>query len=126
MGIAKYMAKEIAKEVGNKSREFFEFVLPPVDMYVEADSLVVVIDLPGFDKKDVKLNLHKNILSIAAEKHEVQKEKTIYRQRPTYIDKKIMLPAAIKNEEVSSAKFSQGVLTVRIPIEQKGKEISIE
>jgi len=26
------MAKEVMREIGNKSREFYEFVLPPVDM----------------------------------------------------------------------------------------------
>lgn len=126
MGIVRRMAKEITKEVGNKSREFYEFVLPPIDMYVEGDTLVVVIDLPGFDKKDVKLSLHRNLLSVRAERHEPQKENTIYRQRPDSIDKKILLPASIRDEDVSSAKFSQGVLTVRIPIIQKGKQITIE
>ncbi len=75
MGIIRYMAKEMMREIGNKSREFYEFVLPPVDMYLEDNQLVVVIDLPGFDKKDIKLTLHKNILSVKAEKHEYPKRK---------------------------------------------------
>lgn len=120
------MAKEMIKEIGNKSREFYEFVLPPVDMYLEDDQLVVVIDLPGFDKKDIKLTMHKNILSIFAEKHESQKENIVCKQRPNMVDKKILLPAHIKEDVISSAKFVQGVLTVRIPISQKGKQISIE
>lgn len=122
------MAKEMMKEIGNKSREFYEFVLPPIDMYLEDNYLVVVIDLPGFDKKDVKLTLHRNILSIRAEKHELQKENIVCKQRPSMVDKKILLPAHIKEGEdaISSAKFAQGVLTIRIPISQKGKQISIE
>lgn len=122
------MAKEMMKEMGNKSREFYEFVLPPIDMYLEGDQLVVVIDLPGFDKKDINLTLHKNILSVKAEKHEPQKENMVCRQRPDMVDKKILLPAHIKEGEdaISSAKFAQGVLTIRIPISQKGKQISIE
>jgi HSP20 family molecular chaperone IbpA len=122
------MAKELMREIGNKSREFYEFVLPPVDMYLEDNQLVVVIDLPGFDKKDIKLTLHKNILSVKAEKHEPQKENIVCKQRPSIVDKKILLPAHIKEEEdtINSAKFAQGVLTIRIPISQKGKQISIE
>lgn len=126
MGIVRYMAKEVAKEIGNKSREFYEFVLPPVDMYIEGDMLVVVIDLPGFEKKDVKLTLHRNVLSVSAEKHELQKENTVCRQRPNIIDKKILLPARTRDEDVNSAKFVQGVLTVKIPIVPRGKKISIE
>jgi len=127
MGIVRYMAKEMMKEIGNKSREFYEFVLPPVDMYLEDNQLVVVIDLPGFDKKDIKLTLHKNILSVNAEKHESQRENMVCKQRPSMVDKKILLPAHIKEEDaISSAKFAQGVLTIRIPVSQKGKQISIE
>lgn len=128
MGIIRYMAKEMTKEIGNKSREFYEFVLPPVDMYLDEDSLIVVVDLPGFDKKDIKLTLHKNILSISAEKHDSQKDNAIYRQRPNMIDKKILLPIKVEEgkEGVSSAKFAQGVLTVKIPASHQGKQISIE
>ena len=127
MGIVRHMAKEMIKEIGNKSREFYEFVLPPVDMYLDDDSLTVVIDLPGFEKKDIKLTLHRNILSINAEKHELQKDGAVCKQRPNVLDKKILLPVHVKDEDdVSSAKFAQGVLTVKIPIAQRGKQISIE
>lgn len=128
MGIVRYMVKEMIKEIGNKSREFYEFVLPPIDMYVDSDFLVVVIDLPGFEKKDIKLTLHRNILSIKAEKQEQQKGDVVCKQRPNIIDKKILLPIHVKEGEdaVSSAKFAQGVLTVKIPMAQKGKQIAIE
>jgi len=42
MGLAYYMVKEIMKEIGNKSREFFEFVLPPIDIQIQNDNLVVL------------------------------------------------------------------------------------
>lgn len=126
MGVVKNMAKELAKEIGNKSREFYEFVLPPVDMILEDNSLIIVIDLPGFEKKDIKLSIHKNILSIIAQKPESKTEGTIYKQRPNIIDKKILLPVHVEGEAVSSAKFSQGVLTVKVPYTKKDKPISIE
>ena len=54
MGFANYMAKEMMKEIGTKSREFFEFVLPPVEMHVDDSNLIVIIDIPGFEKKDIE------------------------------------------------------------------------
>ncbi|HWP78744.1 MAG TPA: archaeal heat shock protein Hsp14 [Candidatus Nitrosotenuis sp.] len=128
MGIVRHLAKEMVKEMGNKSREFYEFVLPPVDMYVEGDSLTVIVDMPGFEKKDIKLTLYRNVLSIKAQKQEQQKGDIVCRQRPNMIDKKILLPVHVKEgeESVSSAKFVQGVLTIKIPIMQRGKQISIE
>lgn len=125
MGIVKNMAKEIAKEIGNKSREFYEFVLPPVDMHLDDDSLVVQIDMPGFDKKDIKLSIHKNILSINAQKPE-SKIEMIVNQRPNVIDKKIILPIYPKDESLGSAKLANGVLTIKIPYDKKEKQISID
>ena len=123
------MAKEVMKEIGNKSREFYEFVLPPVDMNLENNILVVSIDIPGFNKNDIKLTIHGNVLSINAEKkqNELQKE-IICNQRPNMIDKKIRLPMRIKpgEEKVESAKYVDGVLTIKIPVDSTGKTISIE
>lgn len=128
MGLVKSMAKEMIKEIGNKSREFYEFVLPPVDMYLDNERLTLLIDLPGFIKKDIKLSLDGNILSIQAHK-EISDEKNqniICNQRPNIIDKKIRLPIDLREEQVSSAKYEHGVLTVTIPVKKHGKDISIE
>ena len=117
------------KEIGNKSREFYEFVLPPVDMYLDNDKLRLVVDLPGFTKKDIKLSIDGNILSINASK-EILDEKNqnmICNQRPNVIDKKIRLPVELKDEEgLSSAKYENGVLTVTILVKKHGEDIPIE
>jgi len=130
MGLVKSMAKEMMKEIGNKSREFYEFVLPPVDMYLENDKLTLLIDIPGFDKKDIKISLDGNILSIQAckESNDDKEHNIICNQRPNIIDKKIRLPVDVndENDASSSAKYSQGVLTISIPIQKHGKDIKID
>ena len=130
MGFARHMAKEVIREIGNKSREFYEFVLPPVDMHLENNTLVLTIDIPGFKKEDIKLTIHGNILSIKAEKKVgiIKKDEIICNQRPNIIDKKIRLPLKIKEgeEKVSSAKYVDGVLIIQIPTITIGKPISIE
>lgn len=90
MGLVKSMAKEMIKEIGNKSREFYEFVLPPIDMHLDDDKLTLLVDIPGFMKKDIKLSLNGNILSIQACK-EISEDKhnMICNQRPNIIDKKL-------------------------------------
>ncbi len=124
------LVKEVIKEIGNKSREFYEFVLPPVDMYLNDDNLKVVIDIPGFSKKDIDLTLCGDILSIKAQKEidEKETESLITNQRPNLIDKKIRLPIDIKEgqEKIDSAKYENGILTLIIPVTKKGKNISIE
>ena len=124
------LVKEVMKEIGNKSREFYEFVLPPIDMYLNEDSLKVVIDIPGFSKKDIELTLCGDILSIKAQKtiNEKESESLISNQRPNVIDKKIRLPIDVKQgeEKIKSAKYENGILTLIIPVTKKGKNISIE
>jgi len=124
------LVKEVIKEIGNKSREFYEFVLPPIDMYLNEKNLKIVIDIPGFTKDDIKLTLCGDILSIKAQKTTDEKklESLISNQRPNVIDKKIRLPVDIKQgeEKIESAKYENGILTLIIPIIKKGKDISIE
>ena len=128
MGLVKYVAKEFFKEVDDKSREFFEFVLPPIDLHEENDNLVVTVDIPGFDKNDIKVSMNGNVLSINAEKKDIKNGRTIMKQRPRVIDKKMRLPITVKEgeEKVNSAKYSDGVLIIEIPITKKGKEISLD
>ena len=124
------LVKEVIKEIGNKSREFYEFVLPPIDMYLTDDNLKVVIDVPGFTKKQIELTLCGDILSIKAEKEIEKKESDslISNQRPDVIDKKVKLPIDINQgeEKIESAKYVDGVLTLIIPVIKKGKNISID
>ena len=124
------LVKEVIKEIGNKSREFYEFVLPPMDMYLNDENLKIVIDIPGFTKKDIELSLCGDILSINAKKiiDEKESESLISNQRPNVIDKKIRLPIEIKQgeEKIESAKYENGILTLIIPVTKKGQNISIE
>ena len=123
------LVNEVIKEIGNKSREFYEFVLPPVDMHLNDDNLKVIIDIPGFEKKDIELTLCGDILSIKAQKIIDEKDESlILNQRPNLIDKKVRLPIEIKQgeEKIESAKYENGVLTLVIPVSKKGKNISIE
>ena len=69
-----------------------------------------------------------NVLSINAEKKDNKNGRSIMKQRPRVIDKKMRLPITVKEgeEKVNSAKYADGVLTIEIPITKKGKEISLD
>lgn len=121
MGFGQYMAKELMRELGNKSREFYEFVMPALDMYEDGSDLVILIDLPGFSKQDISLRILDNVLTISAkrQKDEYTNIGTIYtRQRPLYINKKVPLPIRVTEEDqvLGSATYVEGVVTLRIPI----------
>jgi HSP20 family molecular chaperone IbpA len=119
MGIGRYMAKELTRELDNRSKEFYEFVMPAIDMVEEGSDLVVTIDLPGFAKKDINLRINGNVLSINAKRGPEEALGTVhYRHRPAEIDKKILLPLSVKEEDkiVGKATYENGVVTLKIPI----------
>jgi HSP20 family protein len=115
------MVWEITKELGEISRRFYELVNPAIDMSEEDNDLVVRVDLPGFTKNNINLRIIEgDILSIQA-KREPEEEHigvTYYKNRPIRVDKKIVLPISVKDSEkvVGTAKYADGVLTLRIPI----------
>jgi len=119
MGFAEYMAKEFVKELGNRSKEFYEFIMPAIDMFEDGNELVVAVDLPGFAKKDIKLRIIGNVLSINAKREPEENFGTVYyRQRPNYVDKKVPLPFSVSDDEkvIGTAKYIEGVINLKIPI----------
>ncbi|HEX7274345.1 MAG TPA: archaeal heat shock protein Hsp14 [Nitrososphaeraceae archaeon] len=119
MGVSRYVAKEIMKEIGNRSREFYEFVLPPVDIYEDGTELVIIVDIPGFQKKDIHVNIAKDILTLRAKRViEMESHTMHFSQRPMKIEKKIPLPYSIPEDDnaKSKADYANGVLKIRIPI----------
>jgi len=121
MGLGQYMAKEFMRELGNRSKEFYEFIMPAIDMIEDGNDLMVIIDLPGFAKKDIRLRIVGNLLSINAKREPEENTGTVYyRQRPTLIEKKIILPISVNEDDdekvVGTAKYVDGVVTLRVPI----------
>ena len=115
------MAKEFMKELGNRSKEFYEFIMPAIDMVEDGNDLMIIIDLPGFAKKDIKLRIVGNLLSINARRELEENMGTVYyRQRPSVIEKKIILPISVSDDDdakiVGTAKYVDGVVTLRMPI----------
>lgn len=113
------MVRGLAKELDNKSRDFYEFVMPAIDMVEEGSDLVVTIDLPGFAKKDINLRITGNVLSISAKREQGEALGTVYyRHRPVKIEKKVWLPISVKDEDkiVGKATYENGVVTLKVPI----------
>jgi HSP20 family molecular chaperone IbpA len=130
MNLIDYAAKELSRELSRRSRDFYELVMPPVDMYEDSTGLVVKIDLPGFARDEISINIDEDVLSIHARKRDVDREKeerlgaVLYQQRPLQINRRILLPTSYsmkKDEKITGvASYSEGVVTVRIPTTRVG------
>lgn len=114
-----------AGEAGDTPREFYEFVLPPVDIHEDQGGLTVTADVPGFAMEDISVRVSGDLLTIRAERRGgdagTKGGRAVSLQRPRRLDKTVRLPArtggpaATAGGEACTATCAGGVLTVRIP-----------
>ena len=112
---------ELAEELRKRLRGFFEFIMPAIDMVERGNELIIWIDLPGFAKEGINLNIIEDILTVNAKRKDEQEqqcETQYYKQRPLQINRKVALPFSTKDGEtiVGTAKYEDGVIILRIPI----------
>ncbi len=105
--------------------------LPPVDLSETADKVIVKVEVPGIDPKEIDISIQDNTLLIKGEKKEEKEEKgkNYYRMERRYgnFSRSIALPASIDANKVS-AECKNGVLeiTLQKKEEVKPKQISVK
>ena len=103
---------------------------PVVDIMEDADKFSLSFDLPGVDKKDVKMKFSENTLTISGERRSVEetKDATCHRVERVYgkFYRSFTFPSLVNADKISAA-YRDGVLTVTVPKaeESKPKQISI-
>ena len=78
----RFYANEAMKSINDKAKEVLSFLYPAVTISEDAGELVIEADLPGFDKKDVKVRLDRNALVIQGSRKMDQKGTILMNQRP--------------------------------------------
>jgi HSP20 family protein len=125
--LLQHLSKEFMREIGEKSRNVFELMLPAVDMFEDASDLVIVLDMPGFEKEKIKTRLSGGAALIVTAKRDPPEHDGVsyWEQRPLSIHKRIPLPIKVESEDEeaagATARYENGVLTVRLPIKGMGK-----
>jgi HSP20 family protein len=91
---------------------------PSMDISETKDSLVVKLEVPGMDQKDIRISLQENLLTITGEKKQEKEEKDerYHRVERSYgaFTRGVRLPVAVDGSKVS-ATFKNGLLTVTLP-----------
>jgi HSP20 family molecular chaperone IbpA len=122
--LVSYMSRELMREIGAKSRDIYEFISPPVDVFEDGSELVVVADLPGVQKADISVRLTEDTLTISAKREPAEHMGPIHwQQRPVRFHKRVPLPVQVQvSEEVEAqGTFENGVLTLRLPLTGVGR-----
>ena len=102
---------------------------PAVDIFETKDNLVLRAELPGVDKKDVKINVENNILSISGERKfsdEIKRD-DYHRVERTYgsFFRSFTLPTRVDNEKIEAG-YRDGVLEISLPKKEESKPRQIE
>ncbi len=103
--------------------------LPAADLYETDDELVVELDVPGFEEKELELEVSDHTLTIQGERtrEKEEKQKTFYlhERLEKRFERQFTLPPEADVEHVK-AKFKTGVLEVRVPKIEQAKSRPVE
>ena len=109
--------------------------IPTTDVYARNGSLVVKIDLPGVEPKDIHVKVFEGELTVTGERKAAKEvnEDGYYRKETTYgfFERHMTVPKGIKESEIK-AEYDNGVLEISMPRTTKpedmpkGKEIPVK
>jgi HSP20 family protein len=91
------------------------------DVYEKKGNIHIDMDVPGYNKEDIKLDVEDGILTIEASmnnEHEDKEKNYIRKERITGSFKRQFNVGNVKENEIS-AKFNNGVLKISFPKETK-------
>jgi HSP20 family protein len=92
--------------------------IPTADVFTRNGDIVVRMDLPGVDPKDILVKYHAGELAVSGERKfdKEVKEEGYYRKESTYgfFERHVTLPKEIKESEIT-AEYDYGVLEITVP-----------
>jgi len=97
---------------------------PYVDVVDRDNDIIVTADLPGVDKKDIKIDVRDNVLEISAQRKIEKEEKEAgflrHERRFNQFYRAIRLPAPVDKSK-AKASFNNGVLEITLPKTEKAE-----
>ncbi len=91
---------------------------PRVNVFEDEKNLIIEAEIPGMEKKDVKVTLHNDVLTISGErKRERKTEKENYFHLESCygsFNRSINLPMEVESDSVE-ASFNNGLLKIQLP-----------
>ena len=91
--------------------------VPPVDIYEDAEKVVLKLEVPGIDQKDLKVSVENNTLTVKGERkfESEEKEENFHRIERRYgsFYRAFTLPSTVDPEHVQ-AKYNAGVLKLEL------------
>lgn len=103
--------------------------LPAADLYETAGEVVVSVDVPGFEEKELGIEVSDHTLIVKGERTEEKErqDKTfhLHERLEKHFERRFAMPAETDLENVKAV-FGKGVLEVHVPKIEQAKPRTIE
>ena len=98
--------------------------MPAVNIREDDKNYVLDFAIPGFDKKDLKIDMNEDVLTISSEvKNESEENKDGYKRKEfsySAFSRSFYIPENVDREKIG-ANYKDGVLTVSLPKQEEEK-----
>ena len=92
--------------------------MPAVNIKEDEKNYFLDLAVPGMDKKDIKIDINEDILTVSSEsKHEATEEKEGYKKKEfnySSFCRSFYVPENVERDKIS-ANYKDGILTVSLP-----------
>lgn len=94
----------------------------PMDAWREGEEFVVEFDLPGINADSLDIDIERNVVTVRAERPSVDPNREMLAtERPRGVfSRQLVLGENLDTERIA-ATYSEGVLSLRIPVAEKAK-----
>lgn len=88
---------------------------PAIEMQDDGDHLILKVQLPGIEGKDLDVQVTRDVVAIAGDRTQPQEATYLHSEfRYGKFQRVVKLPVAVQNDQVS-ANFTNGILTLTLP-----------
>ena len=101
---------------------------PPINMFQKGDDFVAIVELPGIDRKTLRIEAKENRIRISGEKQVSYKEGVSLHRRERIsgvFDRTLSVPVRIDADRIK-AEYRDGILALFIPRAESDKPRAIE
>jgi len=98
--------------------------MPAINIKEDDKSFTIELAIPGMDKKDLKIDISDDMLTISSEnKNEVEEEKDGYKRKEFSFSsfcRSFFIPENVNRDKIG-ASYKDGILTVEFPKQEEDK-----
>ncbi len=100
---------------------------PPVEIFETDSEMVLIVEIPGIQKKDIHISFENGQLSISGERQAPEESRNYHRNERFYgsFERTFQFPGSVDGDKIS-ANLKDGVLRVSIPKKEEAKARQIQ